>query len=267
MKIEVRKGSFTYPRGKEVLHNLNFSFNSSEIVAILGRNGAGKTTLLKCLLGLQHWSDGTELIDGKALKPNDYKSLWKNIAYVPQAKSNVLALSVREMVVLGRTSRWGAFQSPSKKDWIAADKAIEITGIEAFANYLCNEISGGQYQVALLARALCCEPKLLVLDEPESNLDFKNQLMILQLLSRLSQELKIGSVINTHYPAHALEIADKALVLMRDGSTAFGAVKEVVTAQNLEKSFGLPVRIEPLDIPERPGYAAVVALGAQDKTK
>ena len=259
MRFEINHCSFAYPGGQEVLKDLSFSFQSNEITGILGRNGAGKTTLLKCLLGLLPWNSGHCTIDGKILEQKDFRNLWKNVAYVPQAKSVVFSLSVRDMTVLGRAAQWRAFQSPGKEDWKAADRALEITGCTSFANKLCSEISGGQYQIALLARALASEPKMLILDEPESNLDFKNQLLILKLLKKLSSDMGIGSVVNTHYPSHALEISQNALILMQDGSTVFGKSRKVITEENLKNSFGVDVSIIPLEVPGRDRYCAVVA--------
>ena len=166
------------------------------------------------------------------------------------------------MVMLGRSARLGLFAKPSEKDREAAFAALTKTGIAHLADKLTNEISGGEYQLVLIARALAGNPELLVLDEPESNLDFKNQLRVLTVLRELSETLGIGAVINTHFPAHALEISTKTLVLMPDGTHRFGFTHNVLTEETLSESFGVGVKILPVTIPERPDYVCVAAFDA-----
>lgn len=134
-----------------------------------------------------------------------------------QAKSFPFAFTVEEMILLGRSSRIGTFGTPEKADRERCERAMEELGIAHMRRKLCNQISGGELQMVLIARALCAEPKLLVLDEPESNLDFRNQLIILETIRRLSREEGLCCIFNTHYPGHALRISDRALVLSREG--------------------------------------------------
>ena len=136
---------------------------------------------------------------------------------------------------------------------------MALVGIEHLAKKLTSEISGGEYQLVLIARALAVKPQLLVLDEPESILDFKNQLRVLTVLKHLTDTIGVGAVINTHFPAHALEVSDKTLILMPDGTTRFGATQDTLTEATLSESFGIGVRILAVDLPERPGYACVAA--------
>lgn len=107
----------------------------------------------------------------------------------------------------------------------------------------CSRISGGELQMVLIARALCAEPRMLVLDEPESNLDFRNQLIVLETMERLARERKISCVFNTHYPAHALKTADDALILSSCGRSIFGAAEEVINESNLRNVFKVNVHI------------------------
>ena len=124
------------------------------------------------------------------------------------------------MILLGRSSRIGTFGTPEKADRERCERAMEELGIAHMRRKLCNQISGGELQMVLIARALCAEPKLLVLDEPESNLDFRNQLIILETIRRLSREEGLCCIFNTHYPGHALRISDRALV-KKDGVTGW----------------------------------------------
>ena len=259
MEFQVHHASYGYPNGRRVLSDIHFSFDCRGILAVLGRNGAGKTTLLKNMLGLLKWSEGYSAVDGVDIRRMAERDLWSRIGYVPQAKPANFVYSVEETVLLGRNARLGLFARPRREDRLAAQEAMQLVGIEHLAGKLTNEISGGEYQLVLIARALAVKPQLLVLDEPESNLDFKNQLRVLTVLQHLTRTIGVGAVINTHFPAHALEISDKALLLMQDGTTRFGDTKRVLTEENLSASFGVGVRILPVHLPERPDYACVAA--------
>ena len=260
MLFEVQDGSFSYPNGRQILRDINFQFESESIMSVLGANGAGKTTLLRCMLGLQKWQHGKTLIDGVDAKDIPNKVFWSNIGYVPQAKMPSFVYTVADMVVLGRSSHMGDFARPSRHDWQLVHQTLETVGIAHLANKLCNEISGGEYQLALVARALVSEPKMLVLDEPESNLDFRNQVRILNVLRDLSVNHGIGSIVNTHFPAHALEISNHSLLMLNDNRSCFGPTKQVITESNLSESFGVPVRIIDLGLDKRPNYSCVVAI-------
>lgn len=260
MQFEVKNGCFAYPEGREVLKNINFRFDCRGIMSVLGRNGAGKTTLLRCMLGLQKWTAGATLIDGIDAARMKQSEFWSRIGYVPQAKAPSFAYTVEENVVLGRSAHLGMFAQPRPKDLRIAREAMERVGIAHLAGKLCNQISGGEYQLSLVARALAGEPELLILDEPESNLDYKNQLRVLRVLQQLSEKEGIGSIINTHYPAHALEISTESLVMFPDGTHLFGDTGEVLTDENLSKSFGVDVRIVGINLPERPNYQCVIAV-------
>lgn len=244
MNFEVKNGCFGYSNGKQILNDINFNVSEKEILSILGSNGVGKTTLLKCTLGLLNWKSGETLIDGKNIKSMKHSELWKSIGYVPQAKLSAFAYTVDEMVLLGRNSHLKMLEQPGKKDIEIAQKCIDRIGIGYLKGKLCSQISGGELQMVLIARALAAEPKLLILDEPESNLDFKNQLIVLDTIKSLRDEEGISSIVNTHYPDHAISISDKSLILNRDGSSIFGPADIVISEDNLAKSFGVDVKIE-----------------------
>ena len=244
MNFEVKNGCFGYFNGKQILNDINFNVSEKEILSILGSNGVGKTTLLKCTLGLLNWKSGETLIDGKNIKSMKHSELWKSIGYVPQAKLSAFAYTVDEMVLLGRNSHLKMLEQPGKKDIEIAQKCIDRIGIGYLKGKLCSQISGGELQMVLIARALAAEPKLLILDEPESNLDFKNQLIVLDTIKDLRDNEGISSIVNTHYPDHAISISDKALILNRDGSSIFGDANSCITESNLGKAFDVNVKIE-----------------------
>ena len=126
---------------------------------------------------------------------------------------------------------------------------MEELGISYLADKKCNSMSGGEFQMVLMAKALAAEPKLLILDEPESNLDFKNQLVVLNAMSDLVHKKGMACIFNTHYPAHALQRASKALVLSKDGTSTFGDITEVVTEDMIRRSFGVEAIIGEVETP------------------
>jgi iron complex transport system ATP-binding protein len=242
-----------------VLKDISFSVEPGQVLAVLGPNGVGKTTLLKCMMGLLNWSGGTSCIDGTPLSHIHYRDIWKKIAYVPQAKNSVFSFSTEEMVVMGRNAHIGVFRQPSDEDYEYARQAMEEVGITHLQGKSCNEMSGGELQMVLIARALAAHPLMLVLDEPESNLDFKNQLIILETIERLARERRISCVFNTHYPVHALKIASHALLLTKDGGSLFGPAQKVVNEENMRRAFDVNVHINEVEI-GRKSYISVLAL-------
>ena len=249
MKLEVCGGGFRYPgQSRNVLNDLSFFADSGDVLAILGPNGAGKTTLLRCMMGLLKWTAGETCIDGVPLKKIPQQTLWQQISYVPQARQALAAYTVEEMVLLGRTSLLGRFSLPGKADREKTRAVLERLHLEGIARRPCSELSGGEFQMVLIARALASEPSVLVLDEPESNLDFKNQLLVLDTISQLAGE-GITCIFNTHYPAHALRRANRSLMLSREGTYRFGSVRDIITEQSLAEFFGVQSVIGQVETP------------------
>ena len=238
MTFEVKQGSFAYPGGREVLRDVSFTVKSGDMLAILGPNGAGKTTLLRCMMGFLRWSAGASLLDGKDISAMSQRELFSRVAYVPQAKNTVASANVEDMVLLGRSSRYSIFGKPGPEDREIAAKTLEELGISRLAGRSCAQLSGGELQMVLIARAIAAQPQLIVLDEPESNLDFRNQLIVLKTLHRLARQ-GIACIFNTHYPVHALRHADKALLLDRRGGICFGDAQRVITQENMRSAFGV----------------------------
>ena len=249
MKLEVCNASFSYGKRK-VWENINFTVESNEVLAILGPNGAGKTTLLKSVMNLLSFETGHALLDGQDMKKIPKKELWKQIAYVPQAKQGS-PTNVRDMIVLGRSAHIPLFGQPSAEDYQLADDIIEELNIQHFAHKNCNELSGGELQMVLIGRALISKPKLLIMDEPESNLDYRNQLQVLEMIKKISKTTTC--ILNTHYPEHALRYAQKAL-LVCNGTSTFGRVDEVITEENLQRAFGIEVHIGSKVINDEPNH-------------
>ncbi len=259
MSIEVSAGTFSYHREKILLRDISFSAEPGEAVAILGPNGVGKTTLVRCLLGFLPWEKGMTLLDGEDIRKLRGRKLWQKIAYVPQAKRQAFSYSARDMVLLGRSPYLGDFSMPGRRDREIAEKAMELAGISHLAGKDCNTLSGGELQLVLIARALAAQPEYLILDEPETGLDFRNQLVVLDLIRRLCSEQNMTVILNTHYPDHALRVSDKALLLFGGGIYQFGRTDRILTAEHMRSLFGVDIAVwrEQMEAGE---YAAVIPL-------
>ncbi|MEW6696244.1 MAG: ABC transporter ATP-binding protein [Bacillota bacterium] len=241
--LQVKSGVFGYEKQRLLFDGIGFSLSEGEVLTILGPNGAGKTTLLKCVVGLLKWRSGQSLLEGTPISGIPAAELWKKISYVPQAKSFSVPFSVLDMVVMGRAPYIGLFSAPSKRDYDLAANALEELGINYLKDKLCSQISGGELQLALIARATVSNPRLIILDEPESHLDFKNQLVVLEKLKGIASKNKIACMINTHYPENALRISDKTLLLGKGQNYIFGFTREVITEDRLREVFGVRVKI------------------------
>ena len=261
--LRIENGCFAYKGGPQILKDINAELGAGEILAVLGPNGAGKTTLLRCMMDMLHWQSGRSLLGGEDIRGMAASKLWRKMAYVPQARSAASSYTAFQTVLLGRSSRIGAFSAPSAQDMAAAERVMERLGISHLADKPCHAISGGELQMVLIARAMAAEPELLVLDEPESNLDFKNQLIVLDAMSALASE-GVACIFNTHYPSHALQRAGKSLMLTKDGWSAYGDTTEVVTEDNIRRAFGVEALIGEVETPQSI-MKNVVAVGLTDE--
>ncbi len=248
MKLEVREGNFYYAKKKKEVKpylyesNIAFTLEPGKIMAILGPNGAGKTTLLKCITGLNEWKMGETFIDDVPLQKILQKELWKRIGYVPQAHKIVFGFSIEDLVVMGRAPYISSLSRPSKSDYAKAHQALEEVGISHLAKKSCNEVSGGELQLALIARTLVSNPEILILDEPESHLDIQKQVTILETLKKLARTHHISCIINTHYPNHAFYLADQVLMLAKNKKAVIGPVQTVMTEARMKEYFNIDLR-------------------------
>ncbi len=241
MNLKVDNLSFSYNK-KKLLNNISLELNDNDVLAILGPNGAGKTTFLKCILTLLKIKEGNVLIDNESLLTKKSNEVWDLIGYIPQAREVHSNFLVEDMIMLGRSNHISLFKLPSEEDLKIVDNIIEELGIEFLRGKYCNQISGGELQMVLIARALVSNPKILVLDEPETNLDSFNQLKVLECIKKCSSNGMI-CIFNTHYPEHALQIANKALMIRYDNTHDFGNTKDVVTERSLSECFNVKTKI------------------------
>ena len=241
MSIEGRDLTIGYP-DRLVGSGLNVRLAQGEVLALLGPNGGGKTTLLKTLLGLIPARAGEVRVMDRPLDALSAQERARIIGYVPQVHHGTFAFTVESVVLMGRTAHGSLFAAPTARDREICHAALERFGIAALAQRSYTEISGGERQLVLLARALAQEPRFIVLDEPTASLDFGNQGKVMREIRALA-EAGLGVLFTTHDPNHAMRAATRAF-LLRDGTClAEGPVGEVLTRETLEELYRAPVQI------------------------
>jgi iron complex transport system ATP-binding protein len=225
--------------GNTILDGCSFSLRRGAILAVLGKNGVGKTSLLSALVGTLAPDRGSCRIGGR-------------IGYVPQLFNVPFSYSVMDIALMGRAARIGLFGSPGRRDYEAVRGLFDLMGIAGLEHQTFNTLSGGQRQMVMIAQALASECDLLILDEPCSALDYRNQGVVIDLLDRLCRRHGITIVFTTHTPQHAIEIATDALLINGRDAFAYGPVDTVLTSDNLSALY--EVRIERADFVGSKGF-------------
>jgi iron complex transport system ATP-binding protein len=229
-------------RERVVGSHLDLALKTGEVLALLGPNGSGKTTLLKTLLGLLPPKGGDVLLDGRPLPTYSARDRARCIAYVPQSHAPMFAFTVETMVLMGRTAHSSIFSRPTAADRMIAMRMLERFGITHLAERPYTNISGGERQLTLLARALAQQPQFVVLDEPTASLDFGNQGRVIREIRALSASGH-GVLFTTHDPNHAMRAADRAFLLRQGERIADGEVHGVLERMQLEALYGAKVKL------------------------
>jgi iron complex transport system ATP-binding protein len=224
---------------------IDLTLGEGEALCLLGPNGCGKSTLFKTLLGLIPALGGRVELDGEDMTQRARADIARRIAYVPQAQAAAFPFSVREMVLMGRAARLGLLASPSRADHEIADAALARLGIAHLATRIFTEISGGERQMALIARALTQEANIVVMDEPTASLDFGNQVRVLEQIRALSTSGH-SVIFATHDPDHAFLCADRVALMHEGHMLALGAPEETITAERLKTIYGVEVVVATL---------------------
>lgn len=241
MRLDLSRLSFGYGTGT-VGEDVTLSLAEGEVLALLGPNGAGKTTLFKTVLGLLPLKAGEIMLDGKPLFGWSRRERARRIAYVPQAHAALFPFTVFDVVLMGRAAHLPPFAMPGTADRAAAEEALSSLGMDHLAKRPYTEISGGERQMILIARALAQSPSILVMDEPTSSLDYGNQMRLLAHIRRLSQR-GLSIILSTHNPDHAFLVADRVALLHEARLIALGAPAEVLTSETMKRLYGIDVVI------------------------
>ncbi|WP_394027338.1 ABC transporter ATP-binding protein [Desulfovibrio falkowii] len=240
--IEVRNLTVSYHRAPPVLKNISLRVGRGEVVNVLGPNGCGKTTLLRALLGLLPAPPGSIVLDGCPLEKIRRRNLARSLAYVPQQHTGVFGFQVLDVVLMGRTVRspWLRF-SARDREW--AMDALEKVRLAHLADRSYLELSGGQRQMVLIARALAQDCAALVMDEPVTGLDYGNQFHLLDLIGELACSGP-AILLTTHHPEQAVYLGGRAVLLKNGILVADGPVASVITEEQVRKLYELPPKAE-----------------------
>ena len=241
MSVEVRNLSFSYG-DRQVLEDISFRVEPGEMLSILGPNGVGKSTLFRCVLGLLSGYSGEVLINGRSGRTMSAQESAKHIAYIPQSSNPAFNYSVFDIVLMGATAGLSRFRSPGKEDMARCGWALEKIGISDLSERCFHRLSGGEKQLVMLARALTQNTPILMLDEPTANLDFGNQLKVLQQVQSLARE-GYTVIQTTHHPEQSYLFSDRILAIHRGRVLLDGVHKDVLTASTLRTLYGVDVDV------------------------
>ncbi|WP_424354620.1 ABC transporter ATP-binding protein [Methanobacterium sp. MBAC-LM] len=250
MVLSVDKIEFSYGNAM-VLKDVNFKVKKGDFVSILGVNGSGKSTLMKCINRILKFKEGMIFVEDRDLKKMKDVEIARKIGYVPQS-SETGFVTVFDAVLLGRKPyiKWDV----SRKDIELTEKILKVMNLEEYALRYINELSGGELQKVVIARALVQEPQILLLDEPTSDLDLKNQLEVMKIIREVSDTHNIASIVVMHDINLALRYSDKFIIL-KEGQVFTTGGKEVITPEIIKETYGVDVHVKnfegvPLIIPK-----------------
>ena len=227
--IELEDAGYYFKPGEWIFRHHSIRIRPGEIVAVLGPNGRGKTTLIKNIVGLLSMREGRISIRG-------------DLGYVPQFSSSIFPYSVLDMILMGRVRRLGLFSTPGRDDYQIVRKVMDLLEIKKFEKRKFHQLSGGERQLVLIARALASDCHGLALDEPASALDFKNQDTILKTLRLLSREQGLTIFFTSHFPQHAIHIADRVLLMFSPDEYYFGSTEEIMADGYLNRLYGMEIK-------------------------
>lgn len=241
MSIVVEDLSFSYG-SREVLHDLRFEVPDGCLVNVIGPNGVGKSTLFRCILGLNRHYSGRILVNGKDVAKLTIRERAREVSYIPQSHAPVYDYEVLDIVLMAVGSELKMLSNPGCAQRKRAYEALERIGIEYLAHRRCTQISGGEQQLVLIARALAQNARTIVMDEPTSALDYGNTVRVLSCVRQLTRE-GLSIVQSTHNPDHAFMYSDKTLVIREGRVHAYGDPQDVITSELVSALYGVEVEV------------------------
>jgi iron complex transport system ATP-binding protein len=240
--ISVSGLCFSYGLGFE-LRDISLAVEGGNVTTLLGPNGCGKTTLLKCMNALLTPGEGKVQINSKDVFSMDRGELARLVGFVPQSHTPSFPYSVGDVVLMGRVSCMSIFQQPSNLDYVKAGNAMEAMGLSALKDRPYTEISGGERQLALIARAIAQEPEALLLDEPTVHLDFKNQFMVLGMVRKVARERGIAVVMSLHDPNQAMQFSDRLVLINSGRIISMGRPEDVISPESIRQLYGMETEV------------------------
>ncbi len=247
--LEVRNLVCGY-RDKTVLQDVSFTAKNGDMVCILGPNGSGKSTLIKTIIGLQDSYEGEILIDGEDIKDWSWNKRAKAISYIPQSFSSTFQYKAIDIVLMGRTSYLGFSSSPSKEDEEIAEESMKMLKIIELKDKIYSQLSGGERQLVKIAQALTQQSKIIIMDEPTNNLDFGNQVTMLNHLRKCT-DLGITIIMATHFPEQALLYGTKALLVKDKTVIEVDKPDENLTEEDFQSLYDVEIKIIKLNLGDK----------------
>ncbi|MDD1727880.1 MAG: ABC transporter ATP-binding protein [Methanospirillum sp.] len=250
MTLSAHSLRFSWDNKRDIFSDISFTLKPGELFCILGPNGTGKSTLLRCLIDLLDLHSGSVRLDDTDIREMDRQELSRKMAFVPQGYDVAFPYTLLEYVLMGRAPYISAFSSPTEEDVRIAVEAICEVGVHHLIEKPVNEVSGGEHQLALIARALAQKPDILLLDEPTSHLDFGNQMQVLSLIERL-RDRGITIIMTSHFPDHAFIVSDQVGIMQGGKFSMIGPAEEVITSDALRATYHVDVRVEYIEVADR----------------
>ena len=242
MKLEIKDVVCGFG-SRAIVRGFNMVVNSGDVYCLLGPNGVGKSTLFRTIQGFLKPLGGSILIDGRPVNTLSRKEFARLIGYVPQVHTPPFPFRVIDVVMMGRTAHLSTFSTPSRHDRDVAVQALERLGISFLLNRTYTETSGGERQLVLIARALAQEPAFMLLDEPTSNLDFGNQVHVLQCIRELARKDGLGIILTTHFPDHVFQCEGNVALMEWNNVFKAGRAEDIITSENMKDTYGIEVRV------------------------
>lgn len=264
MILNVEGASFSYDGATKQFEDISFSLDRGEVFSLLGRNGTGKSTLIRCILNVLTLQGGSVKINGRRVTDMRPDEIARAVGYVPQTHHVVFPFTAFDFALMGRAPHIPRFSIPGEEDCEKVEEAFARIGISHLRDKCISEMSGGESQMVMIARALAQEPSLLILDEPTSHLDIGNQMKVIATIDRLATD-GIAILMSTHFPDHGFLVSHTVAILQDGRLLARGPAEDVITKENLQKAYGIDVCVRYVEEAERMVCIPISPCGCRDR--